>query len=114
MARKRAFKKRVDYRNRGRVRAAMGYRPTGVTRLGSRRQGQPGYTGPSGGAGPDTVAPGKTQDELTGGGTGEAGEGAAEAQKLYEAEQALLAEMDKQSLGNTDNKLESVTDMINP
>ena len=118
MARKRAFKKRVDYRNGGRVRAAMGYKPTGVTRLGSRRQGYPGYTGPTGGAGPDTVTPGKTQDELTGGGTGEAGPGAEEAKKLYEAEQKLLAENEAQidagSKGSLGNKIKSIPDMLNP
>jgi hypothetical protein len=115
MARKRAFKKRVDYRNGGRVRAWLG---SFGMQSKTGKYGGKHASGPSGGASTGHVAPGKTQDELTGGGTGEAGEGAAEAQKLYEAEQKLLAEMNAQvdagSKGSLGNKIKSVPDMLNP
>ena len=111
MARKRSSKKRIDYRKGGRVRAWLG---SFGMQAKTGKYGGKHDSGPSGGASTGNVAPGKTQDEVTGGGTGEAAEGAEEAQKLYEAEQALLAEMDKQDLGNTGNKLESVTDALNP
>ena len=115
MARKRAFKKRVDYRNGGRVRAWLG---SFGMQSKTGKYGGKHASGPSGGASTGHVAPGKTQDELTGGGTGEAGEGAEEAKKLYEAEQKLLAEMNAQvdagSEGSLSNKIKSVPDMLNP
>lgn len=118
MARKRAFKKRVDYRNGGRVRIARGSSPTGVTRLGSRRQGEPGYTGPSGGGTESTIDPDEVNKALSGNKGMESAEGAEEAQKLYEAEQKLLAEMNAQvdagSEGSLGNKLKSIPDMLNP
>jgi len=111
MARKRSSKKRVDYRGGGRVRAWLG--SFGMQAKTGKYGGQHA-SGPSGGGNASTTDPDEVNKALSNKGM-ESAEGAEEAQKKLEAaEQALLAEMDKQDLGNSNQKLSRVADAINP